>query len=286
MRVLLTGACGFIARSLLPLLEENHEMVLLDRIRPEDAAFRTGHTFVNAELTDTGAIRNAAEGCDAVIHLAAILTGFPENAVETFEVNALGTYVAIEAAQRAGVKRFLCASSINAFGTFYWRVRGKPVVFHKMPLDESCEPVPEDAYSLSKWFNELTCASFTRAHGMTTAALRFAGVWNDQSYEKARAEGLKPTTQWSDALYEWVHVRDLTRGIVQALEEPALPAHGVYTLGGADTTCPEPTMDILDKFRPDLAATVVKPLSGRAPLLSIDRARAAFGYDPQWRLGE
>ncbi len=65
-----------------------------------------------------------------------------------------------------------------------------------------------------------------------------------------------------------------------------MPAHGVYTLGGADTTCPEPTMDILDKFRPDLAATVVKPLSGRAPLLSIDRARAAFGYDPQWRLGE
>jgi nucleoside-diphosphate-sugar epimerase len=214
------------------------------------------------------------------------LTGFLHEAVETFEADALGTYIALDAARRAGVKRFLCASSINAFGTFYWRVKDRPVNYAKMPLDESFEPVPEDAYSLSKWFNELSCASYTRAHDMTTAAFRFAGVWNDKLYDDKLKEGLKPTTEWSDMLYQWVHVRDLTRGIRQALEASNLPAHGVSTLGAGDTTCPEPTMELLEKFRPDLAATVETPLPGRAPLLSIDRARASFGYDPQLRLGE
>ena len=69
------------------------------------------------------------------------------------------------------------------------------------------------------------------------------------------------------------------------MEAPGLPAHGVYYLGAADTRCPEPTMEILERFRPDLAATVDPPLEGRASLIAIDRAREAFGYDPQYRLG-
>jgi hypothetical protein len=44
-------------------------------------------------------------------------------------------------------------------------------------------------------------------------------------------------------------------------------------------------MELLARFRPDLAATVDPPLQGRAPLLSIDRARRTFGYDPTLRLG-
>jgi nucleoside-diphosphate-sugar epimerase len=154
-----------------------------------------------------------------------------------------------------------------------------------MPLDESFEPVPEDPYSLSKRCNEETCAAFTRAYGLTTAAFRFAGVWSHGRYAALRPE-VKPTTAWSDDLYQWVHVQDLVRGIRQALECAALPALGVYTLAAGDTRCPEPTMELLQRFRPDLAARVTRSLPGRAPLLSIDRARGAFGYAPAFRLGE
>jgi hypothetical protein len=44
-------------------------------------------------------------------------------------------------------------------------------------------------------------------------------------------------------------------------------------------------MEILHRFRPDLAANVTAPLEGRAPLMSIDCALRASGYDPQYRLG-
>jgi hypothetical protein len=45
-------------------------------------------------------------------------------------------------------------------------------------------------------------------------------------------------------------------------------------------------MALLERFRPDLAKTVDEPLPGRAPLLSIGAAQTAFGYDPQFRLGD
>ncbi|OQA47558.1 MAG: 3 beta-hydroxysteroid dehydrogenase/Delta 5--_4-isomerase [Chloroflexi bacterium ADurb.Bin325] len=299
MRVLITGACGFLGRRLIRELEERgHELRLLDRVRPEDATVYvpssgaraaeplvTDWPFVVAEILDAPALRAAAEGMDAVVHLAAAVTGLPQYGVETFRDNALGTFIVLDAARLAGARRFLCASSINAYGTIFWRISGQPSPYVTMPLDESFEPVPEDPYSLSKYVNEITAAAFHRAYGITTAAFRFAGVWTEAMYEQRLAEGLPPTTAWSDTLYQWVHVLDIATGLRQALEAPDLPGHGVYTLGAADTRCPEPTLELLRRFRPDLAANVTAPLEGRAPLIAIDRARQTFGYNPRYRLG-
>ena len=119
-----------------------------------------------------------------------------------------------------------------------------------------------------------------------TAAFRFAGVWPENWYDNKLKDGLPPTTAWSDDLYQWVHRWDVCAGIRQALECPTLPGHGVYTLSAADTRCPEPTMELLWKFRPDLAAAVNPSLVGREPLLSIAKAHRAFGYSPQHRFPE
>ena len=155
-----------------------------------------------------------------------------------------------------------------------------------LPLDEDFEPVPEDPYSLSKLVNEHTCAAYHRAYGMTAIAFRFAGVWPQARHAQVREAGLAPTTSWADDLYQWVHVEDVARGIRQALEANHLTGFGVYTLGAADTRCPEPTMELVRRLRPDLARTLTAPLPGRAPLLAIDRARKAFGYAPRFRLGD
>jgi nucleoside-diphosphate-sugar epimerase len=300
MNVLITGACGFIGRALITELENRgHQLRLLDQNSPQEATvfvpgsgeralnpLVTDWPFIQAHITDPEGMRAACEGMDAMIHLAGEPRGLPEIGVETFRTNALGTFVAINAAHQAGIQRFMCASSINAYGIFYWRLSGKPVRYTYMPIDETFPPVPEDPYSLSKLVNEETCAAFHRAYGMTTAAFRFAGVWSKEMYEKRLADGLQPTIQWSDDLYQWVHITDIVEGIRMALEEPNLPGYGAYTLSGADTRCPEPTLVILNKLRPDLAQNVLTPLEGRAPLLSIERARSTFGYAPRFRLGD
>ena len=83
-----------------------------------------------------------------------------------------------------------------------------------------------------------------------------------------------------------MHVEDIARGIRRALEADHLTGYGVYTLGAADTRCPEPTMELVRRFRPDLAQALAAPLPGRAPLLAIDRAREAFGYNPRFLLAD
>ncbi len=299
MKILITGACGMIARALVKELELRHELVLVDRMAPEEATvfvpgsldrapapLQVDWPFIKADILDDAAIKEAFARTrpDAVVHLAAGVTGLPDIGVETFKINTVGTYIMLDACRLHGIKRFTCASSVNAFGTIYWRLSGQPPVYHSMPLDESFPPVPEDPYSLSKWFNEETCAAFNRAYGITTAAFRFAGVWTVEMYEERLAEGLKPTTHWSDDLYQWVHLEDIAFGIRLALEEPDLPGYGAYYLGAADTRCPEPTMDLLNRFRPDLASRVTQPLEGRTSLISIHRAQQAFGYAPRYAL--
>ena len=298
MKVLITGAAGWLAREMTQELENaGHELRLVDYVDPAAATIyvpaqleriaqplQTRWPYTKADITDLAAMRRAAEGMDAVIHLAAVTDGLPEHGKRIMEINVVGTYVLLDAARLAGVKRVLAASSINAFGTFSWRLSGKSPVYTTMPLDESYPPVVEDPYSLSKLCNEETCAAFHRAYGLTTAAFRFSGVWTDEMYERRRAS-MSPTKQWDDCLYSWVHVRDIAVGIRFALETPNLPGYGVYTLSAADTTCPEPTGEILDRFRPDLAMTLKRPLRGREPLLSIVQAHHAFGYSPQYRLG-
>jgi UDP-glucose 4-epimerase len=299
VKVLITGACGFIGRNLIAELEaQGHDLRLMDMTQPEDATvFRGGQgrahiplltdwPFIQAEITDPEAMLNACNEVDADVHLAGEPRGMPEIGVETFRTNALGTFVVINAAHEAGVNRFLCASSINAYGTFYWRLSGKPAPYSRLPLDESFQPVPEDPYSLSKLVNEQTCAAYHRAYNMTAIAFRFAGVWSQEQYERQLEQGLPATTSWSDDLYQWVHVGDVVCGIRQALERADLPGFGVYTLSAADTRCPEPTMTLLERFRPDLAANLAAPLQGRAPLLSIRAAQLAFDYNPKFRLGD
>lgn len=296
MHILITGASGFIGRNLIHELQTHgHTLRLLDQTRPEEATvfggaagrefkpFSSDWPFVQAAITDPAAMRAACEGIEAVVHLAGNPLGNAEIGVQIFTDNALGTFVAIDAARQAGVQRFVCASSINAFGTFYWRLSGQPAPYTSLPLDETFTPVPEDPYSLSKRVNEDTCAAFNRAYGLTTAAFRFAGVWSHEVYEARVTETLPPTTQWSDDLYQWVHVADVVTGIRQALEQPDLPGFGVYTLSAGDTRCLEPTMELVQRFRPDLPLTA--PLEGRAPLLSIALAGRTFGYAPRWRLG-
>jgi len=191
MKVMITGAFGFLGRRLITELEERgHDLLLLDQSAPEEATLYgrdftekikspviTKWPHVKAGITDADAVVRAMQGRDAVIHLAAIPSGYPEQGLDIMRVNVTGTYNILDAARLAGVSRAVCASSINAFGTFYWRLSGKPVEYKSMPLDETFDPVPEDPYSLSKLCNELTCAAFSRAYGLTTAALRFAGVW-------------------------------------------------------------------------------------------------------------
>ncbi|GAA3239281.1 hypothetical protein GCM10020256_60250 [Streptomyces thermocoprophilus] len=108
--VLLTGAAGGLGTLLRDLLPGyGHTLRLLD-VRPVEGA----PDAVTADLADSGALREAVRGVDAIIHLAGISLEAPFEKI--LKANIEGTYNLYEAAREEGVRRVVFASSNHAVG--------------------------------------------------------------------------------------------------------------------------------------------------------------------------
>jgi len=298
MKIMITGAAGWLGRKVAAQLEHHdHELLLTDAADPAEATIfdgtapggrrrvplQTTWPYLRADLSDTARLEQFATGAEVIIHLAAIPVGDWDIVMPTLQTNVIGTTGILELVRRLGVRRFVNASSINAYGTFFWRVSGLDPVRRELPLTEDEKPVPEDPYSLTKFLTEEIGHAYHRAFGIEVVNLRFAGVISSQRYEKWMVDGLPPTETFPVDLGQWVHEEDVAAGIVLAATVPAVTS-APMVLGAGDTRLPEPTMEIIRRLRPDLEPYVTEPLPGRAPMLSITRARTRLGYAPSFSL--
>lgn len=114
MKILVTGGTGVIGEGVITeLLTRGHSVRLLSRHADEDARQWNGVEPFNGDVSDASTISGAADGCDAVLHIAGIAAEHPPEI--TFQsVNVEGTLHMIEEAKRASVRRFVCISSLGA----------------------------------------------------------------------------------------------------------------------------------------------------------------------------
>ncbi|HYI58133.1 MAG TPA: NAD-dependent epimerase/dehydratase family protein [Microlunatus sp.] len=194
MRILLTGAAGFIGRAVQRhLLEVGTEVVPYDRaLDPLD------------DLGRLNRVRTAAAGCDVVIHLAAkVGLGVDLADIDDYaRTNDLGTAVVLRAAAEAGVRRVVYASSVVVYGEGAYacpdhgRVRpgarrpadlaagrfDPPCPCCDRPLlprlvDEDAPLDPRNVYAATKVHGEHLGAAWARETGGEVAALRFHNVY-------------------------------------------------------------------------------------------------------------
>jgi nucleoside-diphosphate-sugar epimerase len=115
MRILVTGGSGVVGvGTVTELVRRGHEVRLLARHAREDARqWPTGVTPLVGDISEPTSIAGAADGCDAVLHVAGIVEESPPDV--TFQrVNVDGTGNILAEAQRAGVGRFIYVSSLGA----------------------------------------------------------------------------------------------------------------------------------------------------------------------------
>ena len=147
MKVLVTGASGFIGRNLLPRLSSSHE--LFPVVRDADAIAAQWGRPVVANLVEKLPETELPDEIDVVIHLAQSNAGFPAGAKDLFAVNTASTQNLLDYARKAGARRFVLASS----GDVYGKAAGL--------LTESDQARPAGYYATTKYASELLVNSYS-----------------------------------------------------------------------------------------------------------------------------
>ena len=296
-RVLVTGAAGFIgSHQCRRLVAEGIEVVGLDDLSDgtlDNLADVPEVRFIKADLRDEAAVRTAADGCDAVIHLGA-KRSVPRSMEQpglTTDVNVRGTLNVLLAARDAG------ASVVSASSS---SVYGDQTTF---PLHEDMTPLPRSPYAASKLAGEVYCAGLWAAFGIPTVAMRYFNVYGpgqDPASEYAAVvprfavaclTGARPVVHGDgEQSRDFTYIDDVTTANLQAAQAPEAAFGRAYNIGGGGEptsvngllamiaaeagAAPEPV------FEPSRAGDV------RTTQADIARAGAAFGYHPSVDIAE
>ena len=319
MRILITGGAGFIGCNLAEaVIRAGHQVTLFDNLsrRGSEANLvwlrqsRGEHSFafVQGDIRDYPSILAAAQGQQAIYHLAAqtAVTTSVTDPRPDFEINALGTFNVLEAARTSGENPvFIYASTNKVYGgmddakaleleTRYVLPDYPGGVPETRPLDF------HSPYGCSKGAADQYVHDYARMYGIKSVVFRQSCIYGqrqmgveDQGWVAwfiiAAVTG-HPFTIYGNGkqVRDLLHVDDLVRAYQMATERIDVTAGQIYNLGGG----PANTLAVWAEFGPLLSELLGRPVEpvtygdwrpGDQPVFVADVGKAAreFGWAPK-----
>jgi dTDP-glucose 4,6-dehydratase len=288
MRLLVTGACGFIGSSYLRQATAEHELVVLDKLtyagRRENVEGLDVELVVGA-IEDPARVRDVMEGCDAVVNFAA--ESHVDRSISDQEAFArthvIGTGVLLDAARELGVERYLQVSTDEVYGSIE-----SGSFTESSPLD------PSSPYSATKAAGDLLVSAHAQTYGLDAVICRGSNNYGPRQYPEKLIPLMVLNALHGDHLpvygdgrnvRNWLFVDDFCRAIHTVLLKGR--AGEAYNAGGPDE------MENIDVIKRILALTgrdgsliayvTDRPGHDRRYSLSSEKLRSELGWEPEVR---
>jgi UDP-N-acetylglucosamine 4-epimerase len=308
---LVTGCAGFIGSNLLQaLLEQGQRVVGLDNFSTgKRANLREVETivgpeawsrfrFIEGDIRDLAACRDAAAGVDHVLHQAALgsVPRSVDDPITSNAVNVGGFLNVLVAARDAGVASFTYAASSAAYGDH-----------PDLPKREDRVGRPLSPYAATKVANELYAAAFARCYGFASIGLRYFNVFGPRQDPDGAYAAVIP--KWLAAMIrggevrihgdgsnsrDFCYIDNVVQANLLAALAPAAARDAVYNIAVGEATTLLQLFDALQAglrahgLRYDAPPQHLPPRAGDVAhsLADIGRAREALGYRPRHRIGD
>lgn len=314
MKVLITGGAGFIGCNWAArLLRAGHAVTVFDNLSRKGTASNLewlkqqgAVQFIRGDVRDGAALAEVAKGQNAIYHLAAqvAVTTSVVNPREDFEINALGTFNALEAARAAGTRPVLVYASTNKVygGMEEVRVHEEATryAYTNLPLGlPESQPLDfHSPYGCSKGAGDQYVRDYARIYDLPTIVFRQSCVYGlrqfgveDQGFLAhfviAAAKG-RPINIYGDGkqVRDMLWVDDLLDVYEIALSHPDKIAGKIYNVGGG----PEYTLSIWTEVGPLLESLAGRKIATRRGdwrpgdqkvyISDIRKAESELGWKP------
>jgi UDP-glucose 4-epimerase len=251
VKLLVTGGAGYIGSVVSRLLlDAGHEVVILDDlVTGHRVALAPEATFVQARIHDAATVLTPDAGFDGVLHFASLIAAGESMAKPElyWDNNVIGSLALLEAVRAAGVRRFVFSSTAAVYGN--------PT---EIPITETAVKAPTNTYGATKLSFDMALTSEAFAHDLAAVSLRYfnvAGAYLREGVaigerhepethlipialqvaagrrEKLQLFGDDYPTVDGTCVRDYIHVEDLARAHLLALESATAGEHRFYNLG-------------------------------------------------------
>jgi dTDP-glucose 4,6-dehydratase len=303
MRVLITGAAGFLGSHLCDLLiRENHQVIGMDNFitgRPENLSHLAGNPGFSFIRHDVSNFIFVSGKVDAVLHFASPASpneqspfGYVNLPIQTMKAGALGTHNTLGVAY-ANKARFLLASTSEIYGDPLEHPQKETYWGHVDPIGK------RSVYDEAKRFAEALTMAYHRFHGVDTRIVRIFNTYGPRMHiDDGRAvpnfldQALRgePLTVYGDGRQtrSFCYMDDLVAGIYRLLLSNE---HDPVNIGNPVETSILNLAKLINRLTGNPAGIIFKPTSRsesdpqrRRP--DISRARDLLGWEPKIGLEE
>ncbi|MER8386458.1 NAD-dependent epimerase/dehydratase family protein [Mesorhizobium sp. M1380] len=292
---LITGGAGFIGSHLCDvLLGRGDRVVVLDNFlsgkRQNLPLAHPNISVLDGDIREIGKFRSEIGNVDAIVHLAALISGYDSLRTpdEYVDVNVTGLQRVIDFAGTQRIGRIVFASSSTVYGST-----------DLSSIGESVTPAPVTVYAASKLFGEHLLAMYANLHRYSYCSLRLFNVYGPRQainhpyanvtckFSHAAAHGL-PIKKFGDGgqSRDFVYIADVVDAFVSVLEKTG---NGLYNIGTGTSNSINALISELEKItNSTLDVELLEPWPNDVRRIQADIAKyvTTFGTGPKVGLRE